>query len=326
MRQRNGLTALVAGLAALVGLVQPASAGLVKAIEYAGDHVFLTANPGEIAALDSGTIPGWQRTGVELWVHDTPEPGLVPVCRFYSAAFAPRSSHFYTADPAECASVQGSHDWVYEGVAFYASPSGADGQCPADWWGVARWYNNGRGGAPIHVYVPEVLYYNWDYAEIPPAGWTVELDWYIGRGRYAYCTQAGLYSGQDRTRRQQGLRALFLGATWRLVLDRGGPNESTVEVFFPSSEWRVAHLRVSSTSIRPQDKYFWDLRESGRSIDVTTLEPLRFVTGRGEVVLASLNLQYLGSERVEGTACIAIDAGNPNPDRKCDMTVDGHRE
>jgi hypothetical protein len=48
------LTVLVAGLAALVRLVRPAAAGLVKAIEYAGEHLFPTAHPGEIAALDSG--------------------------------------------------------------------------------------------------------------------------------------------------------------------------------------------------------------------------------------------------------------------------------
>ena len=74
-----------------------AHAALVKAVEYVGDHVLLTANPAEIEALDSGRIPGWTRSGLEFWVHDAPGPALVPACRFYSAHYAPRGLHFLTA-------------------------------------------------------------------------------------------------------------------------------------------------------------------------------------------------------------------------------------
>jgi len=141
---------------AVAMLLAPSVAGaaVVKAIEYVGDHVFLTARPAEIAALDSGQIPGWIRTGVELLVHDTPEDGLVPVCRFYSAAFAPRSAHFHTAFADECVALKARSSWIDEGVAFYASLPSPGGLCPLGDVPVHRFYNDGRGGAPAHKFTP----------------------------------------------------------------------------------------------------------------------------------------------------------------------------
>jgi hypothetical protein len=168
MRNSKWLAVIVTGVAVLVGACLPASAARVLAIEYAGDHLFLTAHPDEIDALDSGAIPGWQRTGVELWVHDAPEPGLVPVCRFYSTAFAPRSAHFYTADAAECVAVMSSPDWTYEGTAFFARLPDANGYCQTGSAPIYRWFNNGQGGVPNHRYTP--------YRTHTPllAGWTRE--------------------------------------------------------------------------------------------------------------------------------------------------------
>src|SRR5207247_6350672 len=65
-----------------------AGGDFLDAIEYyypSLDHYFVTANPSEIAALDGGTFPGWQRTSLGFKVYDpaTAIPGLVPVCRFY---------------------------------------------------------------------------------------------------------------------------------------------------------------------------------------------------------------------------------------------------
>ncbi len=157
----------LASLVVWVTIASPAQAGLVKAIEYVGDHVFLTANPAEIAVLDSGATPGWKRTGVELWVHDSPAPDLVAVCRFDSAAFAPRSSHFYTADTAECAALKANPDWVDEGVAFHVRLPDVNGYCALGTAPVYRWYNNGRGGAPNHRFTP----YN---HSLEDAGWTRE--------------------------------------------------------------------------------------------------------------------------------------------------------
>jgi hypothetical protein len=97
---------------------EAADAGLAKAIEYIGDHIVLVADPGEVAVLDREGVAGWQRTGVELWVYDAPAPDVVPLHRFYSAAFASQGSRFYTADPVEIAAVGANPDWVDEGIAF----------------------------------------------------------------------------------------------------------------------------------------------------------------------------------------------------------------
>ena len=82
---------------------------MTMVVEYynaALDHYFVTVAPQEMAALDSGRISGWTRTGYAFWAYDAPPPSAkaLPVCRFY---IPPRSgdSHFLSASPAECAAV-----------------------------------------------------------------------------------------------------------------------------------------------------------------------------------------------------------------------------
>ncbi len=116
------------------------------------NHYFMTADPLEAAGLDAMKVPGgWSRTGQSFVVDTAPGASLVPVCRFFSAAFAPKSSHFYTADPDECAQVKTNSSWVYEGNAFFADQSAAD-NCPSGTAPLYRTYNNGQGGAPNHRY------------------------------------------------------------------------------------------------------------------------------------------------------------------------------
>ena len=111
-------------------------------------HYFLTADPAEATSLDLARAGGsWTRTGQAFPVLKNSAAGTLPVCRFFSAAFAPLSSHFYTVDPAECARVKAS-SWVYEGNAFYANPVAGSG-C-ATGAPLYRLYNNGAGGAPNH--------------------------------------------------------------------------------------------------------------------------------------------------------------------------------
>ena len=73
---------------AVTGIIAPpASAEVVRAVEYyhqAFEHYFVTANPAEIAALDSGVFQGWWRTGQRYRVDDAPGADLVPVCRFFT--------------------------------------------------------------------------------------------------------------------------------------------------------------------------------------------------------------------------------------------------
>ena len=83
--------------------------------EYASDSFdrhFFTSFDAEIAALDSGRIPGWHQIGRDFLQGYTTFGGYGrrvevlghPVCRFYLPP--PNDSHFFTASEAECAEVQ----------------------------------------------------------------------------------------------------------------------------------------------------------------------------------------------------------------------------
>ena len=132
-----------------------APAGKVRAVEYhheAFDHYFLTTIDDEITKLDNGTFVGWTRTGAGIDMDIGAPAGTVPVCRFFSAAFAPKSSHFYTPFASECATVKQNPVWTFEGEVFSVLLPDATGGCPAGRAPVYRLYNNGQGGAPNHRY------------------------------------------------------------------------------------------------------------------------------------------------------------------------------
>ena len=125
------------------------------AIEYRHaewDHYFVTASPDEIAKLDAGVFAGWARTGESFNVRALDVAGAANVCRFFSVSFAPKSSHFYTPDAAECAKVKANPDWQFEAEVFaFALPSAA-GACGTGTLPLYRLYNDGQGGAPNHRY------------------------------------------------------------------------------------------------------------------------------------------------------------------------------
>jgi photosystem II stability/assembly factor-like uncharacterized protein len=132
----------------------------VPVIEYyyaAFDHYFLTAMPDEINALDNGAFPGWARTGLRFNAYAASASGTSPVCRFFSTAFAPKSSHFYTPFSSECAARRTDPGWLLESAAaFYVSVPASDGSCAPGLTPVYRLYNNGQGGAPNHRYTTDV--------------------------------------------------------------------------------------------------------------------------------------------------------------------------
>lgn len=133
----------------------PPSGSKVAAIEYhhAGfDHYFITANSDEISKLDSGVFAGWARTGQSFNVYTDDPTGSAGVCRFFSTAFAPKSSHFYTPDANECNIVKGNPNWQFEAVVFNITPADQAGNCPAGASPVYRLYNSGMGAAPNHRY------------------------------------------------------------------------------------------------------------------------------------------------------------------------------
>ena len=131
----------------------PPPAGKALAIEYFHAefaHYFITINADEIAKLDAGIIRGWQRTGQSFNVYTTGGAGLVAVCRFFSASFAPKSSHFDAPRGLGCEAVLTNPAWTFEGDVFFTALPDAGGGCPAGNVPVYRLYNNGQGEAPNH--------------------------------------------------------------------------------------------------------------------------------------------------------------------------------
>jgi len=198
MKRSAAGTILPTLLAMMATFASPASAEIVRAVEYyhqAFEHYFVTANPAEIAALDSGAVSGWWRTGQRYQVDTVPADGLVPVCRFYTAAYAGKASHFFTASVSECAHVKTMPDWTFEGVAFYARVPDAAGNCAAGTAPISRLYNGGQGGAPNHAYTSDGA--KWE--TLVGAGW-------ISEG-VAYCAPLSAADPMAQTK-------AFAGSTW----------------------------------------------------------------------------------------------------------------
>jgi hypothetical protein len=167
---------LVAGLALVPPENATAASATATAVEYrhaAWDAYFVTAFPDEIAALDAGAFGGaWTRTGQSFDVWSEADATRSPTCRFFSASFAPRSSHFYTPYPTECATVLEEPAWQFEGIAFYLALPGTLGACAAETRPLYRLYNGGAGGAPNHRYTIDTSIVD----AMRTSGWTLEGD------------------------------------------------------------------------------------------------------------------------------------------------------
>jgi hypothetical protein len=146
----------------------------VPLIEYfhAGfDHYFITSIADEISKLDNGTFSGWARTGLQFNAYAAPSANSVPVCRFFSTAFAPKSSHLYTPFASECGTTQTDPAWTLESTdAFDIAIPAPDGSCAAGLAPVYRLYNNGQGGAPNHRYTTDLTV----RAQMIAQGWVPE--------------------------------------------------------------------------------------------------------------------------------------------------------
>jgi hypothetical protein len=133
----------------------PPSSATATAVEYYNNDwgfYFVTAFTVEIDALDNGAFGfAWTRTGetFRVW-SDATAPGSTATCRFFSDAFAPRSTHFYTPYLLECNALKANPVWVFESLAFYVALPDADGLCAVGTVPLYRAYNNGIGGAPNH--------------------------------------------------------------------------------------------------------------------------------------------------------------------------------
>jgi Repeat of unknown function (DUF5648) len=124
--------------------------GYATAIEYFSPtlgHFFVTAFADEIAALDSGAISGWMRTGESFRVIPSTlaVSTLRPVCRFYGVPQAGLNSHFFTTSSSECSLVQKLYPgaWILETPsAFQTVPVDLTQSCPSGSVPVYRLYNN----------------------------------------------------------------------------------------------------------------------------------------------------------------------------------------
>jgi hypothetical protein len=197
--------------AGAMGPAQDARAELVSAVEFYHaefGHFFLTTSPLEAGLLDAGVYKGWLRAEYEFKVDDAPGPDLVPVCRFFSAAFAPKSSHFFTAFPEECAAVKANPNWVFEGEAFYVRLPDFAGKCEAGTMPIYRSYNGGQGGAPAHRFTP----YLGDRCAYFGTGCVKEG---LGPDGVAFCVPASLELAQQRTQQMSG-------GTWEFSIANDG--------------------------------------------------------------------------------------------------------
>jgi len=142
----------------------PPPSGTITAVEYyyaAWNFYFVTSDPGEIAALDGGAFGGlWKRTGETFNVWSNSTNGALATYRFFSIAFDPKSSHFYTPYINEYNILRAGTAWEYEGIAFYVLLPDANGHCPAGTVILYRLYNNGMGGAPNHRFTISVATFN----------------------------------------------------------------------------------------------------------------------------------------------------------------------
>ena len=148
------------GLACDVGAVESVagapSVALVVEYFHAGfGHYFVSLGIEEIFKLDAGVLVGWQRTGQHFNVYRNAAANLAAVCRFFTVAFAPKSSHFYAPREFGCEGTLQNADWQFEGDVFYTPLPGGNGACPTAHLPIYRLYNSGQGGAPNHRFTTD---------------------------------------------------------------------------------------------------------------------------------------------------------------------------
>ena len=125
--------------------------GSVKVVEYYRadlDHYFITADPNEIAAVDTYLSGIFKRTGLYFYAYpdqSSAPAGAKPVCRFYAPLAVFIDSHYYSANADECLAVLLNWPGVWNletGSAFYIQVPDSQGRCPANTLPVYRFFDN----------------------------------------------------------------------------------------------------------------------------------------------------------------------------------------
>jgi hypothetical protein len=158
------------------GFVLPAIAmapdtTVVEFHQAAGDRYFITDNASEIAALDTGVIPGWTRTGESFraWAAtDAPIPNGSAVCRFLGQLGA----HFFSASAPECNAVLALYGaaWLLESTNVFevVLPDATTGGCPVGTIPVYRLFSDRPDNE--HRYTTSLTI----RAQMIAAGWIAE--------------------------------------------------------------------------------------------------------------------------------------------------------
>ena len=145
----SGLLDAGAALASTLPGGSTPPSGAFEVVEYYNaylDHYFITAQPAEIAYIDTVLSGSFQRTGLYFYAYLSPifAPfNSRPVCRFFASGLI--NSHFFSASASECSFVQANWPgiWTLEtSASFYIQVPDANGKCPADTLPVYRFFNN----------------------------------------------------------------------------------------------------------------------------------------------------------------------------------------
>lgn len=141
-----GFAIIMIGSVSLAAAAVAPTATVWEFVNVRNGHYFMTAEPGEAAALE---VPGspWRRTGgmFMAWKLAYDAPNLQAVCRFSGHFGAGNDTHLFFANADECALYRGDKNWIDEGTAFYIQPRTLSGStpCASDSTPVYRAYNKG---------------------------------------------------------------------------------------------------------------------------------------------------------------------------------------
>lgn len=149
------------GAAALQSAAHAAepAASIVEFFNAPFNKYFITASPADWAVLDQHASIGWKRTGVTFSAYTQgQDAAALPVCRYFAPAVA---SHFFSVSKADCDLLAVTPGFVYEGIAWYATPPIA-GTCVSGTSSLYRTFNNGsntNNGPANHRYFNDYSFY-----------------------------------------------------------------------------------------------------------------------------------------------------------------------